>query len=296
ALLLQVLYSVRSERLLVEQLDYNLLFRWFVGLEMDDPVWSPTTFSKNRERLLGGEIAAKFFDRVLALARAEGLLSDEHFTVDATLIEAWAGQKSFRPRGPKGPRSSDDPGNPTVDFRGEKRSNETHVSTTDPDARLYRKSFGTESKLCYAGHVLMDNRNGLAVRVELSRATGTSEREAALGMVSRLAGEGRVTLGADKGYDVGSFVRALRERNVTPHVAAKRGVWSSVDRRTTRHRGYAISQRKRKSVEEIFGWLKTVGQLRKTRHRGLARVGWMFTFALAAYNLVRIRNLTWSPA
>jgi transposase len=294
ALLLQVFFSIRSERMLMEQLDYNLLFRWFVGLNMDDPIWSPTTFSKNRERLLEGKIADKFFAKVLEQAREARLLSDEHFTVDGTLIEAWAGHKSFRPKdSQQGP--TDDPGNPTIDFRGQKRCNDTHESTTDPEARLYRKSFGTESKLCYAGHVMMDNRHGLAVAAELTEANGRSEREAGLRMTKRVARQNHVTVGADKGYDTRQFVEEMRELGATPHVAAKvRG--SAVDGRTTRHTGYAISQRKRKLVEEIFGWTKTVGGLRKTRHRGRRRVGWIFTFALAAYNLIRIRNLTWEPA
>jgi transposase len=294
ALLLQIFYSIRSERLLVEQLDYNLLFRWFVGLNTDDPVWNPTTFTKNRDRLLDGHIAEKFFARVLALARKDGLLSDEHFTVDGTLIEAWAGHKSFKPKGSKGDRP-DDPGNPTVDFRGQKRSNDTHASTTDPDARLYRKSFGTESKLCFAGHVLMENRNGLAVDADLTEATNRSEREAALRMIKKAARGQRLTVGADKAYDTKGFIGGMRELGVTPHVAAKMR-YSSLDGRTTRHDGYVISQRKRKLVEEIFGWVKTSAGLRKTRHRGKRRVGWIFRFALAAYNLIRIRNLARAAA
>ena len=297
ALLLQVLYSIRSERLLMEQLDYNLLFRWFVGLEIDDPVWSPTTFSKNRERLLEGDIAQKFFARVLDQARDAALWSDEHFTVDGTLIEAWAGHKSFKPKeAGKRTKPPDDPGNPTVDFSGQKRSNATHASTTDPEARLFRKSNGTESKLCFAGHVLMDNRHGLAVGSQLTEATSRSERDAALRMVAKRRGTRRLTLGGDKAYDVFDFARCLRDMAVTPHLAAKNASYSSIDGRTTRHPGYQISQRKRKRVEEIFGWVKTVGALRKTRHRGLRRVGWVFAFTLAAYNLVRIRNLTWSSA
>jgi transposase len=293
ALLLQVLYSVRSERMLMEQLDYNLLFRWFVGLNMDDRVWSPTTFSKNRERLIDAAIADKFFERVLVMAREAGFLSNEHFTVDGTLIEAWAGHKSFRPKGSTDD-PSDDSGNPTVDFRGEKRTNDTHESTTDPEARLYRKSNGTESKLCFAGHVLMDNRHGLAVDGRLTEATSRSEREAALEMAWDIATTRHATLGADKAYDTRDFVHGLREFNITPHVAAKKR--SAVDGRTTRHPGYGTSQKKRKRVEEIFGWLKTVALLRKTRHRGKRRVGWMFRFALAAYNLIRMRNLAWGSA
>ena len=290
ALLLQVLYSVRSERLLMEQLDYNLLFRWFVGLNADDPVWSATTFSKNRERLIEHAIADKFFERVLILAREAKLLSDEHFTVDGTLIEAWAGHKSFKPKDTKG-GDSDDSGNPTVDFRGQKRTNDTHESTTDPEARLYRKSNGTESKLCFAGHVMMDNRFGLAVDGRLTEANSRSEREAALAMAQEIAYR-RATIGADKAYDTAGFVEGLRDLEITPHVAAK-AMHGAVDSRTTRHPGYAVSQRKRKRVEEIFGWLKTTATLRKTRHRGKRRVGWTFRFALAAYNLVRMRNLVW---
>lgn len=292
ALLLQVLYSVRSERMLMEQLDYNLLFRWFVGLSMDDRIWDATVFTKNRDRLLEGEIATAFFERVLCHARAQGLLSDEHFTVDGTLIEAWAGQKSFKRKGAGGDKPPDDPGNPTVDFKGEKRLNATHESTTDPDARLFKKAKGQESKLCYLGHVTMENRNGLAVNARLTRATGTAERAAAVDMLEELPGEHRITVGGDKAYDTKEFVRESRSRNVTPHVAQNtKNRASAIDQRTTRHVGYLISQRKRKRVEEIFGWLKTVGVLRKTRHRGLPRVAWMFTFGVAAYNLVRMRNL-----
>jgi len=295
ALLLQVLYTVRSERLLMEQLNYNLLFRWFVGLSTDDPVWDATVFSKNRERLLGGRIVQEFFGQVIEQARKRRLLSDDHFTVDGTLVEAWAGHKSFKPKGSKPGKPPDDPGNPTVDFTGQKRSNDTHASTTDPDARLYRKSHGTESKLCYAGHVLMDNRHGLAVDVRLTPATGRSEPEAALDMVIELPGMKRRTLGADKAYDIRSFVELLRVIKTTPHIAGKNASYSMIDARTTRHPGYEISQRKRKCVEEIFGWMKTIGLMRKTRHRGLERVGWMFTLAAAAYNLVRIRNLSPAP-
>jgi transposase len=291
ALLLQVLYTVRSERMLMEQLDYNLLFRWFVGLNMDDPVWDATVFTKNRKRLLQGEVAQSFFAEVLAQARSRGLLSTEHFTVDGTLIEAWAGQKSFKPKegGGKDQRPPDDPGNPTVDFHGEQRSNATHQSTTDPEARLARKGAGKEAKLSYAGHVLMENRNGFAVNGQVTAADGRAERQAAVAMVEKVPGHYRVTLGADKGYDTKEFVQELRDHQVTPHLARKST--SIIDERTTRHCGYAISQQKRKRIEEIFGWLKTIAGLRKTRHRGMARVSWMFTFALAAYNLVRMRNL-----
>jgi hypothetical protein len=294
ALLLQVLYSVRSERLLMEQLDYNLLFRWFVGLNMDESVWAPTVFTKNRERLLEGDIAQAFFDRVLVLAREGRFLSDEHFTVDGTLVEAWAGHKSFKKKGSKNAPPPDDPRNPTVDFKGEKRSNATHASTTDPDSRLYRKSFGTESKLCYSGHILMDNRHGLAVGGRVTQATSYAERDAAIEMLVKTRIGGRATLGADKAYDVRDFVETLRLIKVTPHVASKVRC-GALDGRTTRHPGYAVSQRKRKLVEQIFGWMKTVGVMRKTRHRGTARVGWTFVFTLAVYNLIRLRNLQAAP-
>ena len=291
ALLLQVLYTIRSERLLMEQLEYNLLFRWFVGLNIDDAVWDPTVFSKNRDRLLGADVAALFFQAVLDEAKARDLISDEHFTVDGTLLEAWASLKSFKKVGDDDP-PADDPGNPTVNFHGEPRSNKTHASTTDPDARLARKGNGKEAKLSYTGSVLMENRNGLAVDATVDLATGTAEREAAFAMAAQIPGEGRVTLGGDKNYDTVAFVEDLRGLNVTPHVAQNdTNRRSAIDDRTTRHPGYQISQKKRKRVEEIFGWLKTVGGLRKLRHRGCERVEWMFTFAVAAYNLVRIRNL-----
>jgi transposase len=297
ALLLQILYTVRSERLLMEQLQYNLLFRWFVGLNMDEPVWVATVFSKNRDRLLEGEIASLFFAGVLAQARAAELLSDEHFSVDGTLIEAWAGQKSFQRKNESQREPPDDPGNPTVNFHGETRRNETHESTTDADARLARKSGGHEAKLAYCGNVLIENRNGLVVDAELLQANGTAERDAALLMAERIEGGQRVTVAADKGYDTKEFVREIRSINVTPHVAQnhKRPGGSAIDRRTTRHAGYKVSQVRRKRVEEVFGWLKTVGMLRKTRHRGVLKVGWVFTFAAAAYNLVRMRNLLAAP-
>jgi transposase len=288
ALLLQVLYSIRSELLLMEQLDYNLLFRWFVGLNMDEPVWDATTFSKNRERLLNGDIAAAFFQQVLDLAREHQLLSDEHFTVDGTLIEAWASHKSFQ-RKSTPPTEPDDPGNADVNFRGERRSNATHASTTDPDCRLYRKAKGHEAKLCYMGHALMDNRHGLVADTRLTQATGTAEREAAEAMLNEQAGG---TVGGDKAFDTRDFVQVARAAGFTPHVAQNTtNRHSAIDGRTTRHPGYAISQQKRKRVEEIFGWIKTVGVLRKTRHRGTKRVSWMFTFAATAYNLVRMRTL-----
>jgi transposase len=295
ALLLQVLYTVRSERLLMEQLDYNFLFRWFVGLRIDQPVWDATVFSKNRDRLLEGEVAEGFFTAVLAQARAHGLLSDEHFTVDGTLIEAWASHKSFKRKDhPEQPIPPDDSGNPSVDFHGERRSNQTHQSTTDPEARLARKGAGKEAKLSYAGHVLMENRNGLAINGRVTQATGRAEPQAAIAMVEEIPGSKRVTVGADKGYDAKEFVQELRDHQVTPHIACK--PTTLIDARTTRHPGYVLSQQRRKRIEEIFGWLKTVAGLRKTRHRGVARVGWVFTFALAAYNLVRMRNLLLAPA
>lgn len=290
AQLLQVLYTVRSERQLMEQLDYNLLFRWFVGLNMDDRIWDPTVFTKNRQRLLEGDVATAFLERVVAQAAQRGLLSGEHFTVDGTLIEAWASLKSFKRRDtPTSP--PEDPGNPSVDFHGERRRNNTHGSTTDPEARLAKKGPGKEAKLAYQGHALMDNRHGLVVNACATQASGTAEREAAVTMATALPE--RATLGADKGYDTHAFVEALRSLVVTPHVAQNTSNRASaIDGRTTRHPGYLVSQQKRKLVEEIFGWLKTVGLLRKTRHRGERRVDWMFTFATAVYNLVRIRNLT----
>ena len=292
ALLLQVLYTVRSERMLMEQLDYNLLFRWFVGLNMDDPIWDVTVFTKNRDRLLEGDVAGAFFQQVLSQARNKALLSDEHFTVDGTLIEAWAGNKSFKPKEDPGPPPPDDPGHPSADFRGKKRSNETHRSTSDPDARFYKKAKGQTARLSYMGHVLMENRNALAVSGRLTRATGTAEVESSVEMAQAIPGHRRATLGADKYYDTKAHVGSLRGLNITPHVAQHdTNRRSAVDGRTVRHPGYAISMQKRKRVEEIFGWLKTVGMIRKTRHRGIEKVGWIFMFSLAAYNLVRMRNL-----
>ena len=287
ALLLQLLYSVRSERLLMERLDYDLLFRWFVGLGADDPVWDVTVFTKNRERLLRGEIAQAFFAAVLRQARERELLSDEHFSVDGTLVEAWASQKSFRPK--------DDPGGGAGgagDFKGERRTNETHRSTSDPQARLYRRGKAQEAKLSYLGHVLMENRHGLAVAGELTEATGFAERESALRLVRQTKPPPGATLGADKAYDTRALVAALREEGLTPHVAQNRsGRSSAIDARTTRHTSYARSQHARRGIERIFAWLKTIGLLRKTRFRGRRRVGWAFTFGLAAYNLVRLRGL-----
>jgi transposase len=288
ALLIQSLYTVRSERLLMEEIDYSVLYRWFVGLSMDAPIWSPTTFSKNRDRLLESDIAGAFFDAVRRQADEAGLLSDEHFTVDGTLLEAWASLKSFRRKdaGPMPP--PDDPGNPTVNFHGESRRNDTHQSTTDPGAQLARKGPGKEAKLSYAGHVLLDNRHGLVANVCVTPATGTAEREAAVLLLGAVAHGG--TVGGDKGFDVPSFVAQVRALGVTPHVAQKvKG--SAIDARTTRHTGYAVSQRKRKLIEQVFGWMKTVGGLRKLRHRGGARVDWIVTFSAAAYNLIRLRTL-----
>lgn len=289
ALLLQALYTVRSERLLVEQLEYNLLFRWFVGLSMDDAVWTPTTFTKNRDRLLGGDIARQFFEAVLRQARAQRVLSDEHFTVDGTLLEAWAGQKSFtRQDGTSRGPSDDDPSNPTVNFHGERRSNATHQSTTDPDSRLTKKGPGKEAKLAYLGEVLMENRHGLVVDACVVTATGTAEREAATQLLQAVPSR-PATVGGDKAYDTRAWVETTRAIGVTPHVA--QAPRSAIDGRTTRHPGYAVSQRHRKRVEEVFGWMKTVGGLRKLRHRGTDTVEWQFLFVAAVYNLVRLRTL-----
>ncbi len=285
ALLLQALYGIRSERLLVEQLHYNFLFRWFVGLGPDDPVWHPTSFTKNRDRLIAGEIAKAFFRRVVEIAQRQGLMSDEHFSVDGTLIEAVASHKSFRPKG-----DSNDDGE---HFHGSRRSNETHQSVTDSDARLYRKSKAQPAQLAYMGHVLMENRNALIADVALTLATGFAERETALGMIAGVRGNHRITIGADRGYDVASFVAGMRELRATPHIATNdaRCGGSRLDGRTVRHPSYAVSQFKRKSIEKIFGWMKAFAGYRKTRHRGRRRVGWQFTFLAATYNLMRIRNL-----
>ena len=295
ALLLQVLYSVRSERMLMEQLDNNLLFRRFEGLNMDDTIWDATVFTKNRQRLLDGNVADAFFAAVLKQARERDLLSDDHFTVDGTMLEAWAGQKSFRrvDDNQQPPAAATGEGsNPTMNFHGEKRSNQSHCSTTDPDAMLARKSRGSGSVLAYRGHLLTENRNGLVVSTLTTRAYGSAERHAALLMAEALPGTQRVTLGADKGYDARDFIDELRHMEITPHVAQNNtNRRSAVDERTTRHAGYQLSQKARKRIEEVFGWMKSIGLLRKVRHRGLERVGWMFTFTAAAYNLVRIRNL-----
>ena len=303
ATLLQAFFSVRSERMLMEQIDYNLLFRWFVGLPMDADVWHPTVFTHNRDRLLEADVAREFLVALLALPQVKKLLSSEHFSVDGTLIDAWASMKSFRPKDGSGEPPS--PGrNGERNFHKEKRSNETHASTTDPDARLYRKADGRESRLCFMGHVLMENRNGLAVDAALTHASGTAEREATLAMLDRRKRRGRITLGADKAYDVTAFVDDLRERQVTPHIAIN-GVVSklgtirktAVDRRTTRHAGYGVSQILRKRIEEVFGWIKAQAGLAKVKVRGCAKARAVFTFAVAAYNLIRIpKLLAGSPA
>jgi transposase len=296
AQLIQMLYSVRSERLLMEEIDYSVLFRWFVGMNLDEPVWDVTVFTKNRDRLLDGDVAREFLCEVVQQAQEKNLTSDEHFTVDGTLVEAWASLKSFQRKDEKN-TPPDDPGNPTVDFHGEKRSNQTHESTTDPDALLARKGNGKEAKLSYNGNLLIENRNGLIITTELFQANGTAERDAAVVMLEQLPGTNRVTVGADKAYDTKDFVAECRNLKVTPHVAQnlRRSGGSAVDERTTRHDGYAISQKKRKRIEESFGWLKTIALMRKVRHRGIHKVGWVFTFAAAAYNLVRMRNLLASP-
>lgn len=296
ASLVQVLYTIRSERLLMEQLEYNLMFRWFVGLSMDDAVWDNSVFSKNRDRLLEADIATKFLKEVLDLARSHQLLSDEHFTVDGTLIEAWAGQKSFVKKDmPTPPKATDDPGNPTVNFRGEQRTNQTHQSTTDPESRLYRKGQGKEAKLSFMGHVVMDNRHGLVVSTSYTEATGTAERTAAAEMMKEVKRKrkSRLTLGADKNYDTKEFLVEMRSMNVTLHASqnTNRRGGSAIDERTTRHAGYWISQWKRKAVEEIFGWAKTIGLMRKNRFKGVLQGGWMFTFTTVAYDLIRIRNI-----
>ena len=292
ALLLQAFYSIRSERQLVERIDYDLLFRWFVGLGIEDPVWDATTFTKNRDRLLEGAVAQQFLAAVLAQDKVKRLLSSEHFSVDGTLLEAWASPKSFQPNDGSGEPPG--PGrNGERDFHGERRTNDTHVSTTDPDARLYRKGPGKEARLCFMGHALMENRNGLIVDAVTTRASGHAERLAALSLIAPRAERPQpVTLGADKGYDSADFVMELRDKTVTPHVAQNQsGRRSAIDRRTTRHPGYQISQRIRKRIEEAFGWAKTVAGLRKMRHRGLPKVGWQFTLAMAAYDLVRLPKL-----
>ncbi len=293
ALLLQMLYSIRSERLLMEELDYSMLYRWFVGLSLDDPVWDATTFTKNRDRLLDGDIAEAFFAEVLAAIKNEGLLSDEHFTVDGTLLEAWASHKSFKPKDTRR-TPPDDPKNPTVNFHGQARRNDTHASTTDPDARLYKKASGREAKLGYLGHLLTENRHGFIVDTAVTEASGTAERDAAITMLGELPlTTRRLTVAADKAYDVRAWVAAVRQMGITPHVAQNEFGYggSAIDARTTRHSGYRVSHRKRKIIEQAFGWLKTVALFRKLRHRGGRLVDWQFAFGAAAYNLVRWRNL-----
>ncbi len=294
ALLLQAFYTVRSERQLMERLEFDLLFRWFVGLGIDDAVWNHSVFSKNRDRLLEGDVAAKFLKAVLTQPQIKRLLCDEHFSVDGTLVEAWASLKSFKPKNRKG---EDDPPsgggrNEEVNFHGEKRSNQTHASTSDPDAKLYRKGPGMEAKLCFIGHTLMENRNGLLVDARLTKVSGHAERLAALEMIAAYADRPvAITLGADKGYDTADFVMELREINVTPHIAQNTSRRSAIDQRTTRHAGYGISQRIRKRIEEGYGWMKTIGGMRKPKYRSRETVAWAFTFAAAAYNLIRIPKL-----
>jgi transposase len=292
ASLLQIFYSIRSERLLCEQLDYNLLFRWFVGLSMDDPVWNHSTFSKNRDRLLASDIARGFFEAIVTQAKDRGLTSDEHFTVDGTLIEAWASMKSIRAKdGSDGP-PPDGGRNPDRDFHGQRRRNDTHGSTTDPESRMYAKGPGKETRLCFMGHVLMENRHGLVVDGRVSEANGRAERDSAVAMVGEQPGSHRITVGGDKLYDTRDYVQTMRDLNAVPHVAQNhRNRRSAIDRRTTRHPGYAVSQRVRKRVEEIFGWAKTVGPMRKTKLRGCERVGFQLLLTFAGYNLIRMRNI-----
>jgi transposase len=296
ALLLQVFFTIRSERQLMEQLTYNILFRWFVGLSVEDPVWDVTVFTKNRDRMLDGDIACGFLRAVLADPQVERLLSDDHFSVDGTLIDAWASMKSFRPKDGSGEPPA--PGrNGERDFHGEKRSNETHASTTDPDARLYKKAEGQASRLCHMAHVLIENRHCLVVDTRTTPATGTAEREAALEMIAAIPGRHRITIGTDKSYDTADFVADARDLNATPHVTQNdKGRRSAIDGRTTRHAGYLVSLRVRKRIEEVFGWMKVIGGQRKTRYRGTPRVGWMFTLAAAAYDLIRLPKLLGAAA
>jgi transposase len=291
ALLLQAFYSVRSERRLMEQLDYNLLFRWFVGLGVDDPVWDVTVFTKNRDRLLAGEIATKFLRAVLAQPKVKVLLSDEHFSVDGTLLQAWASTKSFRPKDGSG--EPPNPGrNGERDFHGEQRTNDTHASTTDPEAKLYRKGKGKEAKLSFMGHAVMENRHGLVVDGRVSEANGTAEREVAETMLAAMPGRHPITVGGDKGFDTADFVAAMRKLKVTPHIAQNTSSRrSAIDGRTTRHPGYTVSQRIRKRIEEAFSWIKEIALQRRARHRGRERVGWQFTLSAAAYNLIRLPKL-----
>ena len=290
SLLLQILFSIRSNRSLVEQLGYNILYRWFLGVSLEERIWDHSTFSQNQERLIGTDLAAKFLQKIIEQAKEARLLSKEHFSVDGTLIEAWESIKSFQPRG-KGPGNRTGR-NDSADFHGKTLKNDTHASTTDPESRLFRKGKGKESKLCYMGHVLMENRNGLVVDTRLTLAAGTAEREAAAEMVQNIPGTRRVTVGADKGYDTEGFVATLRSLQATPHVARNdTNRKSAIDGRTTRHPGYEASGRIRKRIEETFGWLKTIGTLRKARYRGREKISWYFTLAVSAYNLVRMRNL-----
>lgn len=297
-LFLQVLYGIRSERLVLEQLDFNLLYRWFVGMTMDQDIWDETVFTKNRDRLFAGEALDAFFAKVLEEADKRGLLSHEHFSVDGTLIESWASLKSFRHKDNPAANDNDgDPGNPSVNFHGETRRNETHQSTTDTEARLYRKGNGKEARLYYMGHVLMENRNGLAVGLTASSAGYHEERKSALRMLKDINRRKRITLGGDKGYDREDFVAALQAAGVTPHIAQNihsRKHSSAIGGRTTRHAGYGISQRKRKLVEEIFGWAKQASILRRPHFRGLKRIGAFFKFVISVYNLLRIRNLCYA--
>jgi transposase len=296
ALLLQVFFTIRSERQLMEQLTYNILFRWFVGLSVEDPVWDVTVFTKNRDRLLEGDIACGFLKSILADPQVERLLSDDHFSVDGTLIEAWASMKSFRPKDGSGEPPG--PGrNGERDFHGEKRSNETHASTTDPDARLYKKAEGQASRLCHMAHVVIENRHCLVVDTRTTLATGTAEREAALAMIAAIPGRHRITIGTDKSYDTADFVADARDLGATPHVTQNdKGRRSAIDGRTTRHAGYQVSLRVRKRIEEVFGWMKVIGGQRKTRYRGTPRVGWMFTLSAAAYDLIRLPKLPGAAA
>jgi transposase len=293
ALMLQVLYTIRSERLLVEQLEYNLLFRWFVGLSVDEPVWDHSTFSKNRDRLLEADVARELFQIIVEQARMTGLLSDEHFSVDGTMIDAWASQKSFRSKDGSDEPPSGGGRNATRDFHGEQRLNDTHASRTDPEAKLYRKSKGTPAKLCYLGHAVSENRHGLVVDACVTQANGTAERSAAIEMLRDLSGLARCTVGADKAYDTRDFVAGIREINMTPHVAQiidRRG-GSAIDERTTRHVGYALSLRARKLIEEIFGWSKDIGLLRRPKFRGRDKIEFAALLTFTGYNLVRMRNL-----
>ena len=303
AQVLIALFSVRSDRLLCEMLDYNILFRWFLDMSLEEPSWDASTFSKNRDRLLEHDVATKFFDAVVRMARQKQLLSDEHFTVDGTLVEAWASMKSFRPKGEPPtdrPTTDNDPGNPSVNFRGEKRTNDTHASTTDPQARLMRKGSGQQARLCFSAHALMENRNGLLVDFKVALATGSAERDTAVELLKRQA-RTQVrprTIGADKAYDTRDFVQQMRDRNVTPHVAAnnERRGGSAIDGRTTRHAGYAVSQRIRKRIEEVFGWFKTVGGMRRTRFKGRERTQLQALFVGTAYNLMRMARILREPA